>query len=297
MKLSSILNENFIKIIPTASSKEEVINILLDEIYRSHKFSQKKSEIIDIINEREALGGTVFENGMAIPHARLDNFNDLIIGVGIINEPFDCNGIKLKLVVLSIISKTASNTYLKTLSAFARIAQDGDLFNSVVECKNTTEFLTLIDEIKIKKDLTVGDIMSTNILKVNPETNLKELCDLFYTHNISYVPIVDNNDNFIGEITIKELLQVGIPNYAVMIGNLKFLSSFEPFEELLKNEDKIKVKEIMRKPSLKLSPDASIIEVALEMTRNNKRHLAVVENNKIIGVVSFMDLLKKVLRG
>jgi len=44
-------------------------------------------------------------------------------------------------------------------------------------------------------------------------------------------------------------------------------------------------------------PSSSIIEVALEMTQNNKRHLPVVEGNKIIGIVSFMDLVKKVLRG
>ncbi|HOJ64097.1 MAG TPA: PTS sugar transporter subunit IIA [Spirochaetota bacterium] len=297
MKLASILNPDFIKIIDKVESKDKLIEILVDEIYKGYKFHVSKESILKAVMDREALGGTFFDNGLAIPHARIENFNDLVIGVGILKNPINYNNINIKFMVLSIISKSASNTYLKTLSAFAQISQNKELFEKVLNSKNSHEFLNTISEIKIKQEITVADIMSTDIKKVTPDTNLKELCDIFYKYNISYVPVVDENDNFIGEVTVNELLRVGIPNYALMIGNLKFLSSFEPFEELLKNEDKKFVKEIMKKPSIKLLPSSSIIEVALEMTQNNKRHLPVVEGNKIIGIVSFMDLVKKVLRG
>ncbi len=297
MKLANILNPKFIKIINNIESKEKIIEFLVDEIYKGYKFQCSKEQILKSIMEREALGGTFFDNGLAIPHARIENFNDLVIGVAILKKPIKVENVEIKFVVLSIISKSASNTYLKTLSAFAQISQNKELFEKVLNCKNSEEFLETISEIKIKQDLTVGDIMSTDIKKVTPDTNLKELCDIFYKYNISYVPVVDENDNFIAEVTMTELLKVGIPNYALLIGNLKFLSSFEPFEDLLKNEDKKFVKEIMKKPSLKLSPSSSIIEVALEMTQNNRRHIPIVENNKIVGIVSFMDLLKKVLRG
>ena len=296
MKLSSILQDNYVKILDKANSKNEVISILLDAIFKNRQIHLKKEEVISLINEREKLGGTVFDNGMAIPHARLENFNDLFIGVAILSNPIIENDIPIKFIVLSIISKSASNTYLRTLSAFAQISQNKELFERVTSSKNNSDFFSAIENVKIKQDLTVGDIMSKDILKVSPETTLKELCDIFYKHNISYIPVVDDKDDFIGEVTITEVLKVGIPNYALMIGNLKFLSSFEPFEELLKNEDKIKVKEIMKKPSFKLPENSSIIEVALEITQNNKRQLPVVDGKKIIGIVSYMDLLKKVLR-
>jgi len=270
MKLASILNPNFIKIIDKIESKDRAIELLVDEIYKGYKFNISKESILKAVMDREALGGTFFDNGLAIPHARIENFNDLIIGVIILKNPVHINNINIRFIVLSIISKSASNTYLKTLSAFAKISQNKELFEKVLQSKNSNEFLEAISEIKIKQEITVSDIMSTDIKKVTPETNLKELCDIFYKYNISYVPVVDENDNFIGEVTINELLRVGIPNYALMIGNLKFLSSFEPFEDLLKNEDKKFVKEIMRKPSLKLPPSSSIIEVALEMTQNNR---------------------------
>lgn len=82
-----------------------------------------------------------------------------------------------------------------------------------------------------------------------------------------------------------------------MVGNLKFLNTFEPLEELLKNEENLKIKQIMRKPSLQFSDDTSIIEAVLELTQNKRRHIPVVKDKKVIGIISIMDILNKVLRG
>ncbi|OHD19182.1 MAG: hypothetical protein A2086_16715 [Spirochaetes bacterium GWD1_27_9] len=305
MKLKSLLNPNFIKLNYEISSKEDAIHFLIDTIYKEYKFNCSKESIITALFQRETLGGTTFETGIAIPHARLDNFNDLVISICVPKKPIIDNGVEVKMVVLILTSKTASKTYLQTLSAFAQLSQNKELFDKITSAKEgsglliseISHFVDLISDIKIREELTVEDIMSKNLIFVKPDTTLKELINIFYKNNISYAPVIDENENFIAEITTSEILKIGIPNYAVMIGNLKFLSSFEPFEELLKNEDKILVKSVMRKPSLKLGVDSSIIEAALEITQNNRRHIPVVKDNKILGIVSYMDILKKVIRG
>ena len=48
-----------------------------------------------------------------------------------------------------------------------------------------------------------------------------------------------------------------------MLGSLSFLKTFEPFDELLKNEDKIFVRDVMKQPMLEINPEASIIRVSL----------------------------------
>ena len=110
------------------------------------------------------------------------------------------------------------------------------------------------------------------------------------------MPVVDEKNGFIGEGTIHELLQVGIPNYAMMIGNLDFLATFEPFEALLRNESNITVAEVMRKPKGRLKPGTSIVEAALELTQGRYRHLAVVEKGQLVGILSVTDILTKILR-
>ncbi len=301
MKLTSLLNKELIKFNYDIHDKDDAISMLVNDICKEYKFELDKSEVIKSVYERESLGGTVFETGISIPHARLENFNDIIIAVCVPNSPVRIENIDVKMFVLILTSKASSKTYLQALSAFARVSQNKDLFNKLVSINSKhnsapSEFIDCLSEIKIRESLTIEDIMTTQVKSVSPGTTLKELADLFYKNNISYSPVIDDLGNFIGEVTPIELIRVGIPNYAMLVGNLKFLATFEPFEELLKNEDKITVRDIMTKPSLKLEKDSSIIEASLELTQNNKRHLPVVENNKIIGIVSFMDVLKKVIR-
>ena len=296
MKLVSLLDKNCIKVEHDIAGKEDAIIFLVDTILKEYKTGLSKDVIMSKILEREALGGTSFATGIAIPHARLDDFNDLLIAICVPKKPFIDNDIEIKMVVLILTSKTSSKTYLQVLSSFAQISQDKELFNKLALSKNSNEFVNFIEEVRIKKDLTVEDIMTTNILKVTPETTLKEILDIFYKNNISYAPVIDEKDNFIGEVTMLDLLKVGIPNYALMMGNLKFLTSFEPLEDLLKNEDKIKIKEIMKKPDITLEKESSIIEAALKLTQKDRRHIPVVENKKIVGVISFMDILNKVIR-
>lgn len=296
MKLVSLLNKNCITTEIEIKSKADAISFLVDNIRKEFQMSFSKDLIFKKIMERETLGGTSFETGIAIPHARLDDFNDLFVGICVPKTPFTDNGVEIKMVVLILTSKIASKTYLQLLSSFAQISQNSDLYGNLVKSRNSSDFLNLISEVRVKKELTVEDIMTQDILKVTQQTSLKEVIDIFYKNNISYVPVVDEKDNFIAEVTMIDILRVGIPNYALMINNLKFLTSFEPLEDLLKNEDNIKIKDIMKKPDIVLEKESSIIEAALKLTQKERRHIPVVSDGKIVGVVSFMDILRKVIR-
>lgn len=296
MKLTSLINHDLIKLGASVKSKEEVITLLVDEIYNKYNFKQSKEQIFNSVMEREKLGGTAFETGLSTPHGRLEYFNDIIIAICVPREPIIVESNKITMFVLLLTSKIGSKLYLQTLSTFAKISTKKELFNSLITSNNKSEFIDKISDVYVKKELLVEDIMSERILTLKQDNNLKELADLFYKHSISYAPIVDDDNNIIGEVTMNELLKVGIPNYALLIGNLNFVSSFEPFEELLKNEDKILIKDIMKKPSIKLTKGTSIVEAALELTQNGRRQLPVVEGNKIIGVLSYMDVLKKIIR-
>lgn len=125
------------------------------------------------------------------------------------------------------------------------------MFKSLLQCETVHTFLEIMEDVIVAKNLTIEDIMTSKLITTGPDAILMELTDLFYRHNLSCIPVVVD-DKFIGEVTISGMLKVGLPNYAMMIGNLNFLSFFTPFENLLINEERILVKEIMRKPSIRL---------------------------------------------
>jgi CBS domain-containing protein len=55
------------------------------------------------------------------------------------------------------------------------------------------------------------------------------------------------------------------------------------------------VKEIMTTPVIFVTPDQAVDECMIVMTRNRIRHLPIVENEKVLGVVSIGDLVKWVV--
>ena len=60
-------------------------------------------------------------------------------------------------------------------------------------------------------------------------------------------------------------------------------------------EEEILVEEIMSTPPITVSPDSSASEVAKIMTEKKIGCVVVVENNRVVGIVTRRDLIEKVL--
>jgi len=59
----------------------------------------------------------------------------------------------------------------------------------------------------IRKDHTVADFMSTDVVTATPETSLHEAADLLRGHNIGCLPILDGN-KLCGILTTTDLLKI-----------------------------------------------------------------------------------------
>lgn len=294
MKLSSLIDKDFIKLGVELDSFESVVDYAI-ELFARKDFPVGKDKIKAAILERESLETTALPSGLAVPHTRLTGFDDLRIAIIVPKEPITIADTAVRCFSVIVTSQTASNIYLQTLATMAKLSSDVASFDKVVKAANPEQVMAEFARYDVKKNITVLDVMNTELDPVTPDMTLKELADFFYSKNLTYAPVVENGE-LIGEVTIFELLQVGIPNYAMMIGSLDFLSSFEPFEALLSNENKIKVAEVMRKPKGRLKPETSLVEAALELTQERFRFLPVVDNGNFVGVISVDDLLTKVIR-
>ena len=233
---------------------------------------------------------------MAIPHGRLEGFDDLIIGICMPENPVMVENTEIRVFVIILSAKTNSTLYIQTLAAFSKIASDIALLRKLVSCRESGEITELLQDVRIKKEMTVEDVMSHSVISVQPDMTVKQLADIFYENNLGYAPVTGKNGELLGEVTMKELLKTAIPDYAEKVGNLNFLSNFEPLEHLLQNENRIRISEIMKKPDITLEKSNSIIEAAFKIAHGNRRHIPVVENGKIAGIISFTDLLRKVIR-
>lgn len=99
---------------------------------------------------------------------------------------------------------------------------------------------------------------------------------------------------------LKRMAEHGIGALVIMDGDaLAGLMSERDYARkvILKNRHSVDtpVAEIMTAPVITVGPDASVAECMELCTRKRMRHLPVVENNHLIGLVSIGDLVKALL--
>lgn len=296
MKLSSLINKDFILTGDMFSSVLDCADSFIDTFQKRNIFNVSPEIIKTKVRDREKLGGTLLPDGLSLPHGRVEGINDLIVGVWVPKTPLQTEEGVVKILFFFITSISGSKLYLPVLSSIAKNCMNKDILPKILN-GNKDDIHNIFDTIKIKTELTVEDIMTPNPITCKKETTLAELSDIFYTKNLTFLPVVDNKMKQIGEVTIKDVLSRGVPDYIKRIGNIKFLKTLEPFEALLREEDTILVKDIMRSSKRNISKDDSIIEAVVMMTDKGYRHLPVVNNKEVIGIISETDILKKVIRG
>jgi CBS domain-containing protein len=112
------------------------------------------------------------------------------------------------------------------------------------------------------------DIMTTQVAAVSPHDNVYEAASLMKQHNVGMIPVVENGQ-LRGVITDRDLVIRGIAD---------------------RKPNSQQVTEVMTEAPVTARPDMTVDEAAQLMARYQIRRLPVVENGRLVGVVSIGDL-------
>lgn len=298
MQLVSLLDSKLIYFEEHPVTKIEAYQKLVAKICTFYKPADCGNKLFDLIMKRESEASTVYPTGLAIPHVRLDGFNDTVIGISIPRKPIVEDDQEIKLIVLIVTDNSSAKLYLNIVADLVKLSKNTEVFNKILNEKDGAGVFQILkkENIIVKEDLTIKDIMTLEPVTINENATLKQLGDLLSETNITIVPVVDNNGYFVGEVSILQFLKVGVPDYLMMMNNLSFLRSYEPFERLFEQEELVKVKDIMSWQEQPISPDASIIEAVFTMIQTQKRFFTITQDKKVVGIITAMDIFRKVVR-
>lgn len=119
---------------------------------------------------------------------------------------------------------------------------------------------------------TLRDIMTEEVVTTSPEGKLSEVVSVMADKNISCVVVIENGRP-VGIITERDLSQ-------------KILS-----KQL--NPVHMRAKDIMTSPILSVSPDTEYNTAIDMMETNHIRRVAIVEDHKLVGLVTGSDIMSK----
>lgn len=298
MQLASFLDARTLFVEQHPKTREEIYLEMVSRICKVNPLPVCEDRLVELILERDQQSSTAYPTGLAIPHVRMEGLNDTVLSICILAHPIDYDGTSISMIVLIITDKSASKIYLNIVAALLKLSKDTELMAMLRAVHDGQELLTTIKKlgIMIKDDLCVHDIMTSNPVTIGPDAKLKELGNVMSEHDVEVLAVVDELNNYLGEVGVINLLKVGVPDYLMMIDNLNFLSNFEPLEHLFEKEDIVSVREIMYTDHTVVAPSTSIIEAVTLMIKFKCRFLAVVDEGKLVGVLTAMDVFSKIFK-
>lgn len=305
MKLSSYLSEKVIIPNVKGDNINELVENLLDQLVENNKSLKNEKEIMKkAVLKREEEASTYLGHGVAIPHARLEHYDDILVAIGFPEKPvmvktLDNKEEELKVIVLVIADVLKGKKILKIMSGISKLAvKNKAILDKIIKEKNPVETIKILETANIEIDYTItAEDLMTNIPKPVKETNtLEDIAKIIIMDKVSGVPVVDKDNNFLGEITERELIAFGMPKYTTILSDLTFMTVGEPFENYLINEKTATIEELYRREDVvTVDKEASLMEISYLFMNRGVTRIYVVENRKYLGIILRSDIIRKIL--
>ncbi|MCD6477215.1 MAG: CBS domain-containing protein [Candidatus Aenigmarchaeota archaeon] len=118
--------------------------------------------------------------------------------------------------------------------------------------------------------MLVGDVMNKNVKTIEPNATIKDAVIKMSKYRIGSLVVVSNN-NVIGIITERDIISDVVAEEA--------------------NLNNIKVEDIMTRDLIAITSSTTLEEAAKIMTDNKIKKLPVIDNGKLVGIITASDLI------
>ncbi|MFJ1551698.1 CBS domain-containing protein [Streptomyces sp. NPDC088246] len=142
------------------------------------------------------------------------------------------------------------------------------------------------------KHIEVGDLMTDEVVSVVPLTSFKEVAKLLAQHDISGLPVLDDEDRVVGVVSESDLVNRQAARHLVT-GDAPDADA----TTTAPSGAEFTAAEVMSTPAVTVHAQESAPEAARLMMRGGVERLPVVDDeDRLVGIVTRRDLLRLFLR-
>jgi CBS domain-containing protein len=170
----------------------------------------------------------------------------------------------------------------------------------------------------------VRNIMQTDVVTTGPEMSVYELSKLFAEHNITGAPVVNVEGEVLGVVSMTDVIRLAADETDIRVAPRPFITAAaaladaeaEEEEDLVyyfrhisapgagagpaadwateSDLDRYDVRSIMTPANFYVAPDATLGELAGFLLRGRIHRALVMEDDKLVGIVTTVDVLRAV---
>jgi CBS domain-containing protein len=140
--------------------------------------------------------------------------------------------------------------------------------------------------------MRVRDVMTTDVTTVAPDTDLRDVAALLVKERISGVPVIEAG-SVVGVVSEQDILFKERPSDNLHRAVLAWLLDEG---DLMLKIDARRAGDAMSRPPITISPLRTVADAASLMLDENVSRLPVVENGRLVGIVTRHDLVRAFAR-
>ncbi|MCM8813796.1 MAG: CBS domain-containing protein [Candidatus Omnitrophica bacterium] len=148
--------------------------------------------------------------------------------------------------------------------------------------------------------MNARDIMSTHLRTVAPDLSIRDLANFFMEENVSGAPVTDESGAFLGIVTEEDLIfqdkKIQVPTFVNFFASLIPLGVTQ-MEAEIKKVAGTRVAEVMQTDPVTVTPQTLLDEIATLMTDGHAHYLPVLDQGRLVGIITKRDVIRAVARG
>jgi len=148
MNLKTVLSKDTVCLHLKGTTKEEIINELLDLLVAAKKIDDRSSAFTAIM-DREQKMSTGMKHGIAIPHGKSSTINDLVACIGVSDAPVEFDALdnepcRIFIMTLSPMEKTGP--HLQFLAEISLLFKSAEKRQELLNAASEEEVLKVLSE-------------------------------------------------------------------------------------------------------------------------------------------------------
>lgn len=148
MQIKDFISEEGIVFTPSVSSKKAALEILSDTL-AYQEANLNKNKVFDALLAREKLGSTGLGEGIAIPHCRMQDLENINVTMLKLEEGVEYEASDDKPVFFLfclVVPEDANEEHLELLASLAELLDNEQLRNSIQKCSNARELYQILTQ-------------------------------------------------------------------------------------------------------------------------------------------------------
>ena len=148
--------------------------------------------------------------------------------------------------------------------------------------------------------MNVEEIMTRPPITVDGDTAVDQVAAIMAEHKISGVPVLDQNGELLGMITEEDLIvrnaRLHLPTFLTLLDSVIPIRGRHEFDEQVRHTLATRAVEVMSERLYTVTPATDVADAASLMVERHANPLPVVEQGRLVGVVSRADIIGLMIR-